>query len=261
VLGGATNPEVSMSSNPIRGATFMLDGLSLLTRPGLKRYVLGPLLINILVFGGAIWYGVSRFRAAVDWMDQQLPAWLQWLDWLLWPLFVLALLIIVFYSFTLVANLIAAPFNSLLAEKAEALLTGAPVSETIDYGRLLKELPQTLWDEIKKVLYAVLWSIPFLILAFTIPVVGPLIWFAFTGWMLAVQYSDYPMGNHGLLFRDQRACLRKRRLLALGFGGAAAGLTMIPIVNFVVMPAAVVGATVMWVKGLRADCADNTRAA
>jgi CysZ protein len=237
-----------MSSNPVRGAAFMLDGLTLLSRPGLKRYVAIPFLINLLVFTGAIWYGLARFGDAVAWMEQQLPAWLQWLDWLLWPLFVLALLVIVFYSFTLVANFLASPFNGLLAEKAEALLTGRAVDEPLDTAKLIKELPQTLWDEVRKVLYALVWTIPFLILAFVVPLIGPLIWFLFSAWMLAVQYSDFPMGNHGLLFRDQRACLRERRFTAIGFGAAATGLTMIPILNFIAMPAAVAGATAMWVK-------------
>jgi len=237
-----------MSSNPIRGATYMVEGLRLISRPGLKRFVIIPLLINIGVFAGAIWYGLSRFEGALGWMEQQLPSWLHWLDWLLWPIFVLALLIIVFYSFTLVANLIASPFNGILAEKAEAILTGRSLNEPIDYAKLFKELPTILWDEVKKVLYALIWTIPFLILALVVPVIGPLIWFLFTAWMLAVQYSDFPMGNHGLLFPDQRARLRQRRVIALGFGSAAAALTMIPVLNFVVMPAAVAGATVMWVR-------------
>jgi CysZ protein len=237
-----------MSSNPLRGAAYMLEGLRLITRPGLKRFVIIPLLVNIGVFSAAIWYGLSRFEGALGWMETQLPSWLHWLDWLLWPIFVLALLIIVFYSFTLVANLIASPFNGLLAEKAEAVLTGRSTDEPIDYAKLFKELPSILWDEVKKVLYALIWTIPFLLLALLVPVVGPLIWFLFTAWMLAVQYSDFPMGNHGLLFRDQRARLRQRRFVAIGFGSAAAALTMIPVLNFVVMPAAVAGATAMWVK-------------
>ena len=237
-----------MSSNPIRGGVFMLEGLRLIMRPGLRRFVIIPLLINIGVFAGAIWYGLSQFQDVLGWMEQQLPSWLHWLDWLLWPIFVLALLIIVFYSFTLVANFIASPFNGLLAEKAEAILTGRSVDEPIDYAKLIKELPAILSDEVKKILYALVWTIPFLILALMVPLIGPLIWFLFTAWMLAVQYSDFPMGNHGLLFRDQRARLRQRRFTALSFGSAAAGLTMIPVLNFVVMPAAVAGATVMWVK-------------
>ena len=237
-----------MPSNPIRGAAFMLEGLRLIMRPGLRRFVVIPLLVNIGVFAGAIWYGLSRFEGALGWMERQLPSWLHWLDWLLWPIFVLALLIIVFYSFTLVANLLASPFNGLLAEKAEAVLTGRSVDEPVNYKKLIKELPVILWDEAKKIVYALIWTIPFLILALILPLIGPLIWFLFTAWMLAVQYSDFPMGNHGLLFRDQRARLRQCRFVALGFGSAAAALTMIPVLNFVVMPAAVAGATVMWVR-------------
>ncbi len=239
-----------MPSNPAKGAAFMLEGVGLITRPGLKRFVLMPLLVNILVFAGAIWYGAAQFESLMTRMQASVPTWLGWLEWILWPLFALVLLVIVFYGFTLVANLIASPFNGLLAEKTEALLTGRPLEDSGDYKRLIRELPATLLDEAKKVLYALIWTIPFLVIAFVVPVLGPLLWFLFTAWMLVVQYSDFPMGNHGLKFRDMRARLRKRRFLSLGFGAAAAGLTMIPVVNFIVMPAAVAGATAMWVKEL-----------
>jgi CysZ protein len=184
-------------------------------------------------------------------MQANIPGWLSWLEWILWPLFALALLIVVFYSFTLLANLIAAPFNGLLAEKTEALLTGGSgAASSGDFRKLLRALPGTLLDEARKIIYALLWTIPFLLLAFVVPLVGPLIWFLFTAWMLTVQYSDFPMGNHGLKFRDMRALLRRRRFLSIGFGAAAAGLTMIPVLNFIVMPAAVAGATAMWVREL-----------
>ncbi len=239
-----------MPSNPAKGAAFLLQGIRLIARPGLKRFVLIPLLINILVFSGAIWYGATEFETLMIRMQSAVPDWLNWLEWILWPIFILALLVIVFYGFTLIANLIASPFNGLLAEKTEALLTGRSLADDNDMKKLLRELPMTLLDETRKLLYAVLWSIPFLILAFVIPVVGPVVWFLFTAWMLAVQYSDFPMGNHGLKFRDMRARLRRRRFLSVGFGAAAATLTMIPVVNFIAMPAAVAGATAMWVREL-----------
>jgi len=105
-----------MSINPIGGAGYLLKGMRLIMQPGLRRFVLLPLLINILVFSAAIWYGISPFESFLVRMESQIPSWLHWLDWVLWPLFVLVLAILVFYSFTLVANLLASPFNSLLAE-------------------------------------------------------------------------------------------------------------------------------------------------
>lgn len=248
-----------MAVHPISGAGFLVQGMRLINQRGLRRFVLVPLFINILVFSAAIWYGVDRFELFLDWMQTKIPSWLQWLDWILWPLFILALTILVFYGFTLVANLLASPFNSLLAEKVELHLTGRPLSEGGGWRKAMIELIPTLFDEVKKLLFALLWAIPFLIL-FLIPginLAAPVLWFLYTAWMLALEYSDYPMGNQGLKFREIRTRLRARRVLALSFGAATAGLTMVPVVNFIVMPSAVAGATAMWVRELR-DGAQGT---
>lgn len=237
------------------GARYLLRGLRLIAQPGLRRFVLVPLLINVLVFSAAVWYGVVSFETFIAWMQSKVPAWLQWLEWVLWPLFVLALLIVVFYTFTLVANLLAAPFNGLLAEKVELHLTGRPLNEGGGLKKVLIELVPTLIDELRKLLYILLWAVPFLLL-FLVPgvnVAAPVLWFLYTAWMLAFEYSDYPMGNHGLRLRAIRGRLRRRRALALGFGATAAGMTMIPVLNFVVMPSAVAGATAMWVEALAGD--------
>lgn len=242
-----------MAVNPMSGARYLIEGMRLIKRPGLRRFVLAPLLINILVFAAAIWYGLSQFESFLLWIQTKIPTWLQWLDWLLWPLFIIALLILVFYSFTLVANLIASPFNGLLAEKVELHLTGRPLNEGGGWKKAMTELIPTLLDEIRKLLFALLLAIPFLIL-FLIPginLAAPVLWFLYTAWILTLEYSDYPMGNHGLKFREIRARLRQRRLLGLGFGAATAALTMVPVVNFIVMPSAVAGATAMWVRELR----------
>jgi CysZ protein len=244
-----------MSASAASGVRYFLRGLRLITQPGLRRFVLLPLLINVLVFTAAVWYGVLSFETFIAWMQAKVPAWLQWLEWILWPLFVLALLIVVFYTFSLVANLLAAPFNGLLAEKVELHLTGRPLNEGGGLKKALIELVPTLIDELRKLLYILVWAVPFLLL-FLIPgvnVAAPILWFLYTAWMLAFEYSDYPMGNHGLKLRAMRGRLRRRRALALGFGATAAGMTMIPVVNFVVMPSAVAGATAMWVDVLARD--------
>lgn len=77
---------------------------------------------------------------------------------------------------------------------------------------------------------------------------GPILWMIFTAWMLALEYTSFPMGNHGLLFSQQRDRLRKKRLTVLGFGGATLLMTLIPVVNFLAMPVAVAGATALWVE-------------
>jgi CysZ protein len=242
-----------MAVAPLSGLGYLIKGIGLIAKPGLRRFVAIPFLVNVLVFSTAIYAGVAWFEGFLAWIEAQVPSWLQWLQWLLWPIFILTLLVLVFYTFGVVANLIASPFNALLAEKVELHLTGRPLDEGGGLAKALRDLIPTLLDELRKALYALLWAVPFLLL-FLIPginLAAPVLWFLYTAWMLAFQYVDYPMSNHGHKFSAIRARLRRRRLQGLGFGAATAGMTLVPVLNFIVMPAAVAGATAFWVNELR----------
>ncbi len=134
-----------MAVNPVSGAGYLLAGLRLIAHPGLRRFVAIPLGINILVFSAAIYWGVGRFEDLIAWLQSRLPrlpdwlSWLRWLEqgleWVLWPLFIMLAALLVFYGFTLVANLISAPFNGLLAEKVEHLERGAPLDKGLGMGQ------------------------------------------------------------------------------------------------------------------------------
>jgi CysZ protein len=238
------------------GTLYVLRGLRLIWRPGLRRYVALPLAVNVILFAALILYAWIRFEDFLQWLQGFLPGWLQWLEWLLWPLFVLSLLVVLLYTFTIVANLIGAPFNGLLAEAVEQHLTGRrPDEQATSLKGWLIEAPRDLWAELRKVLYFLRWTVPFLFL-FLVPginVFAPFLWLAFSAWMLAVEYLDYPMGNHGIRFSEQRRRLRKRPMLSLSFGAGVLLLTLIPVLNFLAMPAAVAGATALWVEALAGD--------
>lgn len=238
------------SNNPLRGLRYLLQGFQLVRQPGLRRYVYIPLGINTALFAALGWLAVSWIGQFVQEQVDKLPDWLQWLDWLIWILLGLALLVLGFSLFTFLANLIAAPFNGLLAEAVERRLTGRVTSDDGHWSQALKEIPVAVGEELGKLLYFGAWAIPFLIL-FLIPgvnfIASPL-WVIFSAWMLSLEYADYPMGNHGIRFRNQRQQLGERRFLVLGFGGGVLAATMIPIVNFLIIPVAVAGATALWVQ-------------
>lgn len=231
--------------NPFIGPIYAIKGFNLIRRPGLRRFVLIPLIVNILLFSMAIWLSAAFFDS---YMTQMIPEGYEWLEWLLWPLFAVALILTMFYTFTLVANFICSPFNGLLAEAVERELTGKVQSDPTTMMQVLKETPATLWNEVKKLGYFLSRAIPLLIL-FLIPVVNiiaPFLWIAFSASLLSKEYLDYPMGNRGISFPDQREILKEHRVSSLSFGGSVLLLTIIPFVNFIVMPLAVAGATALY---------------
>ena len=161
----------------------------------------------------------------------------------------LTVLVVVFYTFSVVANLVAAPFNGMLAERVEKLARPEGAAQP-DARLSWKDLILSPLAELSKLFYFIGWALPLLILSFipVINVAAPVLWALFGAWMLALEYADYPLGNRGLSFREQRQLLRKHWPLTLSFGGMTLVLTLIPIVNFLAMPAAVIGATLMWMK-------------
>ncbi len=237
----------------IKGVRYLRQGLKLMRQPGLRRYVAVPLLVSTVLFSAGIVVSIQLLEILLGWLLGWLPGWLDWMRYLLWPIFVLTAVLLVFYTFSLVTNLIAAPFNGLLAEAVERHLTGAPLEDTGGWQALLRDIVPSLLSELRKLLYFLLRALP-LGLLFLIPAVNlaaPFLWVLFSAWMLAIEYADYPMGNHSMRFAEQRKRLRSRRLLAYGFGGGSLLMTMIPVVNFFAMTASVAGATAMWVGEFR----------
>jgi CysZ protein len=247
------NKDSAMANTPLDGAGYLIRGLSLITKPGIRPFVLIPLSVNILIFSLLIWLGFNQFEIL---MDRFLPgedSWFSWLRWLLWPLFAIVTVLIVFYSFTVIANLIAAPFNGLLAEKVERYLGGELPQQPGGLKQLMKDLVPSLLSEIRKLSYFLLRALPLLILSFIpgLQVIAPFLWIAFSAWFLALEYGDYPMANHGLTFKAQHQRLKQTRLTALVFGGSLTLMMMVPLLNFLAMPAAVAGATVFWHERLK----------
>ncbi|MFB9217474.1 sulfate transporter CysZ [Vibrio sinaloensis] len=238
-------------SHPQRsGFGYFFYGLELAMKPGIRQFVLLPLLANILLVGGALFYLFSHLDSWISHLMGQLPEFLSWLSYLLWPLLVLTILATFSYFFSTLANFIAAPFNGLLAEKVEEQLTQQRVNED---GLLstLKDTPRILAREWRKLVYVLPKAIG-LFLLLLIPAlgqtIGPILWFAFTAWILAIQYCDYPFDNHKVSFNDMRYSLKHKQGKAYSFGALVSIFTTIPILNLFVMPIAVCGATAMWVS-------------
>ncbi|MCK5918407.1 MAG: EI24 domain-containing protein, partial [Cocleimonas sp.] len=108
-----------MFKNVLAGIGYLFQGLSLISKKGIRPFVVIPLLVNIGVFSFAIWMAKAQFDGIMARLLGWLPSWLSWVEYLLYPLFAVVILIAIYYVFTLIANLIAAPFNSLLAERVE----------------------------------------------------------------------------------------------------------------------------------------------
>ena len=235
-----------------RGFKYFYSGFGYLLVPGIRRFVLAPVLINALLYAVLMWFLVSRFGDLVAAAEESLPAWLDWLGAVLWILFVAAAFFLLLFTYVAVGSLVAAPFNGMLAEAVEHHLTGSRPPD-LPWPRMIARLPHTIRQETMKLFYFLFWTVVILI-SFIVPLVNllsPVLWALFTAWMCALDFSDYAMDNNRLPFREMRRRLRGDLSMSLGFGFGMMLVLGIPVVNILALPAAVIGATIMWVDHFR----------
>ena len=105
-----------------RGFSYFLSGFALILKPKIRFYTILPLLINITLFTIVIFYAFNVLEHFIAMFQVQ---W-QWIEWLRWPIRIvlfIGILIVVLFCFSIFANIISAPFNTLLARAVEEKLT------------------------------------------------------------------------------------------------------------------------------------------
>jgi len=218
-----------------------------ISHPKLYKYVAIPFIINVVVFSVAVYWGFDFFTEVSGQYFSPQDAWY----WQIVAVVVkflagLITLVVVFFAFTVVGNLIAAPFNDVLSQRTEQILTGTLIDEPFSMAQIMKDLWRVIQDELRKMSIFVVLMIVALLFNF-LPGVGSFIYavlsVGLTLYFLIIEYTGYVFGRKHLGFKDQRIFISRNRLGTLGFAVAVMGMLCIPFVQFFTIPIAVVAAT------------------
>jgi CysZ protein len=214
--------------------------------PVLFKYIIVPFLINVVVLSIAVYWGLTFFNSIVVHYIPQGDAW-YWaiLSYFLWIVAILMTLVLVFFGFTVTGAIISSPFNDLLSEKTEELLTGIHNEEPFVFSIFLKDAMHTVMDESKKIIIFVVLMACLLPLNLfpggTLPY--SILSVLLTIFFLVVEYTGYIFYRKHLTFKDQRHFINSEKFMMLGFGAGIMGLLAVPFLQFFCIPLGVVGAT------------------
>jgi CysZ protein len=224
-------------ASPFGGASFILR------HPSLWRYVLVPLAINGMLFA-ALFFSLGIW--AKNLIDRFVPATGIAHVLLMYPAYVLGafvVLLVCALAATILGNVLALPFNTLLCARVTEIATGQPFAPG-GLAQSLGELPGDLLDQVKK---WALWLLCMLVLLFLhlVPVAGSVLWSVLsilvTAWFFGLEYLEYPLTTRRARFRAKIEYAWGNLSLALGLG-AWVFLTL-PLLGWVTMPLCVAGAT------------------
>lgn len=218
-----------------------------------------PFLVNVLAFGLAIAAFVANLDAIAAPIQRALDpgepsAWYGYL----WygPLLVLALAVkgillvalavAIYFLFTVIGSLVAAPFLDVLSERVERLVAGeAPQARTL--AESLRIAARSVIEEGKRTAFFL--AVQLVIVLFGLfPGVQPVAAaasLAFTALFLPLDFTAYALDRRRVPFRARRRWIWTHKREMLGFGGFGLALFFVPGLSFLCLPWLVTSGTLL----------------
>ena len=224
----------------IRGIGCLIEGFRLLLGEAELRSIMWKMLLLLAAL--MLLLGVGVYELASSLAERFIPTGDAWyvgiLAWLSWLFSLLLALVVGVVSYVVLGSVVSAPWLDVLAEKVER---GAVSNRHESWGRLvLASISNSLMPLLHFIPYALL-----AVLLLLVPIVGTtvagMVW-AYAGIkLLAFEFMDTPASRRGWRWAERKSALDSNRLFYLGFAGLASFMLVIPVLNLLVLPAAVVG--------------------
>jgi CysZ protein len=225
----------------------------------LWKYAAAPLAISVVVLGVAYAASYWLFLRLMSPLAAEAWYW-QVLYYVAAVMVTILLLVLVFFLFSLLATAIAAPFNELISEKTESLVRGIFQDTPFSVTSLLRDSARGIGHSLAILgtyIGVLVVSLPLLL----IPVVGHVLFAAIgtllSAYMFAYEFLGCSMDRRRYSLAEKRKFIRSHLRSSLGFGLGIALTASIPFVNVLLLPAAAVGGTLLFLELSRNDATSS----
>jgi len=223
----------------IGGAMALIAGLRLLLVKAELRAILWRMLALLLVLmvaiSGATFWLVDYVGAL--WIPEGDAWYWQLLSWLAGALALVLAMICGAVSFVMFGSAVSAPWLEELAARTEAMSGQVVREQHIGWMQLITE---SLANSVRPLFGLLAWGAAAL-LFFWLPPVATALWTYGGIRFLSYELIDTPASRRGWDFNTRKQKLAERRWFYVGFAGSAMALMLVPVLNLLVIPAAVVG--------------------
>lgn len=235
--------------------------VSLLRRErSLWPWVLVPFALNLAAFALAATLFLANLAAIAAPLERLLtvPEPSAWWGYLwagpLWLLAALARVVLIgafglalYFGFTVLGGVIAAPFLDLLSEKVERLVTGREPPSAHGVTAVLARALRSSLEEGKRVALFLALQLGFLLFGW-VPGLQPfaaLASLAASALFMPLDYTGFALDRRGVRFAARRRWILSHTLEMLSFGGFALALYALPGVSFLCLPWLVTAGTLL----------------
>jgi CysZ protein len=219
------------------GLTLPLEAARTMTRSG--RLMLFGLFSSVVTCAALVGIWLVAHHLATRWVGEG--------GWRTAASFALAVMLWVIGALT-VPPLVLAPLQDPISEATEAQCGGYQ-APAFSLGRLFRSALTSIAHTGSRLSFMLAGFLVLLPLN-AVPGVGSAVYGVLSSgwamWWLAAEYLSGPMARHLLPFRDVIRTMRAHLAVSLGFGLSLYVLLWVPILNFFLVPLAVVGGTLLF---------------
>lgn len=216
----------------------------------LIKYSIAPMLINLVIYGSVFIFSYNWLMGSLDiWLgieNTEAGFWLKFLHTALLIIGFLLLLFVCYLIFTILGNIITAPFNEEISQRVEEIVTNGNKPGKMGFW---EDAYISIKGEVQKLLFYLV-ILLFIFLLNVIPVAGSIlstvIGIIFSCFYNALDFLDYPMTRKKMRFRDKLKITRKGKLITYGFGFASFLLMFLPVINVFMKPILVAAGTALF---------------
>ncbi len=228
----------------------MLRGIRFLrSHRVLWKYAAAPVALSAAVFFGSyflIYRVYSRFAASLE----SIHRFGEVLYYLALGMLIALLLLLSFFLFGKIVSALAAPFNDMISQKTEELSSGLQQEQPFSVSALFKDAGRSLVHAFKLLALYLALLVGSLVLLL-IPGIGTFLYAAMvvliSALLFAFEYLGYSMDRRRFSWQEKTKFFRTRLESVLGFGLGVVAVGYIPVVNVLLIPAAVIGGTLLFV--------------
>jgi CysZ protein len=218
---------------------------------GLGWYFIIPFLLNILVL-------VSVFMVSYTLFDAWFSGLLAGTEWymallraLLKPVLFVLLAVASVLAYSIMGCIVTAPFNDFLSLKVETAITGERFDGKFSIAALLGDILRISAGIAVLLLLVVMLNIMLLFLNL-IPFFGQVVYgvmsFLTASFFIGYQFFDFPLERRRLGFSEKFWIAWRHKWLVSGLGAAFFLVSYVPVLGFLGLNCATIGATVLFTE-------------
>jgi CysZ protein len=243
----------SISAFPA-GVTSVFGAIgTVFSNSGLKRYLVLPFIMNILLLGAIIYCSIYFLYPTIVALLPQGTEWYLAFFRVFAKIFVVLFTIIAAaFIYSIIGMAICAPFIEPISEKIEYLVTGRKDETPFSFLGIFRDISRALKASFSFFIFFILFNFLLLFLNL-IPVAGNLIYavvsFMSVLFFLGFQMFDSVFSRKGFTFWKKMGTLWKIKWASMGIGFGFIIITYIPIVGFLSPVLSAAAATELYFRG------------